>query len=146
MAYVGTETNYETRLNAIIMKNVLLLSSIILVSCCGNKLNPAITLEGNWVETSTKTDTLEFVFFDSNETTMLLKRGTELRDGHILPKPGSGPYDYKIVGDEISLRWFASSLSTFNNYYFKQTNDLIEIEDFYDANLGSTILIFKKLD
>ena len=143
MAYVGTETNSETQLNITIMKNVLLLSSIILISYGCNNLNPAISLEGSWVETSTKSDTLKFVFLDDGET-MILDRGTEIRNGNILPKLGSGPYDYEIVGDEISLRWFASSSMSFNSYYFKQTNDKIEIGDFYEANLGATILTFKK--
>jgi hypothetical protein len=128
------------------MKNLLLLSCILFISCGGNNLNPEVTLKGNWVETSFKTDTLEFDLFGDGESMLILKRGTELKDGQTLPKSASGPYDYKIVGNEISLRWSLSSLMESNNYYFKQTNDLIEIEDFYNADLGSTILEFRKID
>lgn len=76
---------------------------------------------------------------------MILSRGTELRDGFQLPKPGSGPYDYELLNEKISLRWALSSNSSFNDFYFNQTNDIILIGDFYNANSVGARLTFKKL-
>ena len=113
-----------------------------LISCDDQPKNPLLIQDGVWVESIAMTDTIEF----TSNSTLSLKRGTELINGHILPKSGSGQYNYEIVGNEISLKWFLSSHSESSKYYFKQTNDMIEIGDFYKANLGVNILSFRKLD
>jgi hypothetical protein len=78
---------------------------------------------------------------------MMLSRGMEMRTGFLLPKYGSGSYDYKLLtGDSISLRWSLSANSDFNDYYFKQEVDQITIEKFFDTTTSGILLTFKKVD
>jgi len=103
-------------------------------------------LNGKWVDINTKTDTLTFGLFGGKES-MILGRGKETRNGFILPKYGSGPYDYNLLtGDKISLRWTLSSNGSFNEYYLKQSGDKLTIEKFFDPSTSGTMLTFKKLD
>ncbi|MDP4680941.1 MAG: hypothetical protein NWS46_11310 [Cyclobacteriaceae bacterium] len=78
---------------------------------------------------------------------MILDRGTEIRNGFILPKSGSWSYEYELVDAKISIRWLLSSNSAFTEYYFDITGDKLQIEKFYDNNsvLG-TILTFERID
>lgn len=117
-----------------------------LFSCSNDNLTTSIALEGNWVDIITRTDTLTFGLFGDRES-LVLRRGKEVRDGFLLPKDGSGSYDYKVLTDDkISLRWDLSSNSKFNDYYFKQYGDKLTIEKFFDTTTAGTMLTFKKLD
>ncbi|MCB0458927.1 MAG: hypothetical protein KDC74_02785 [Flavobacteriaceae bacterium] len=100
-------------------------------------------LNGKWIEVKTKTDTLIFKSWESIET-MTLNRGKEVRDGQLLPKSGSGPYEYKLATGKISLYWMLSSSYSFNDYNFKRTGDTFVIGNFYNSPSGTT-LTFKKI-
>ena len=78
---------------------------------------------------------------------MNLNRGRELRDGnpYTLPKYGSGPYDYTLLNDKISLRWMLSSNSNFNDYGFEMSGNTLFIGNFYDSPSGD-LLTFERLD
>jgi hypothetical protein len=105
-----------------------------------------VTLVGKWIDVNTKTDTLTFGLIGGSAV-MILARGNEIRDGSVLPKYGSGPYDYKLfTGDKISLHWTLSSNSTFTNYYFQQMGDRLTIEKFFDTSTSGTLLTFKKIN
>lgn len=126
------------------MKLWPILFSLIIFSCTIDKLDTPTKLEGKWVEISTTSDTLSFELFGDKET-LMLDRGRELRNGFLLPKPGSGPYEYQILKNKIDLRWYASSNGSFFSYYFDQTRDQIKIENFYDVEQKGKIETFKKL-
>jgi hypothetical protein len=103
-------------------------------------------LDGKWVDINNATDTLTFGPFGGQES-MILERGKEMRNGFLLPKYGSGPYEYELSpGDTISLRWYLSGSSNSNDYYFKQMGDKLIIEKFFDTITPGTMLTFKKLN
>ena len=125
---------------------LIIILALALLSCTSDNVTTLTDLNGKWVDINTNTDTLTFGFFGDKES-MILGRGTETRDGFILPKYSSGAYDYKLLTDEkISLRWALSNSSNFNDYYFKQSGDKLSIENFFDTTTSGTILTFKKID
>lgn len=118
---------------------------LFLLSCSDDNMGITTSsdLNGQWIEVRTKTDTLTFESWDNLET-MTLDRGKEVRDGQLLPKEDSGPYQYKLVAGKISLYWMLSSNYKFNDYYFKRTGDTFIIDNFYNSPSGTT-LTFKKI-
>ena len=128
------------------MQPGLIITVSALLTCfCYNELTMT-GLNGKWVDMSTKTDTLTFGPFGRQDL-MILGRGTELRNGSLLPKRGSGLYEYKLVTDDkISLRWGFSSDSNFYDYYFKQTEDKIIIQNFFDPAASKAMLTFKRIN
>jgi hypothetical protein len=129
------------------MKHVLPIALVLTLLSCSNDDVTALTeLNGKWVDINTKTDTLTFGLFGGQES-MILGRGKETRGGFLLPKYGSGPYDYEVLTrDKISLLWTLSSNSNPKDYYFKQTGDKLVIEKFFDTTTSGTILTFKKIN
>ena len=128
------------------MKKLLffVLVLVLSTSCDKNNIENS-TLDGVWVEANHKTDTL---VFDNQYTGFILNRGTEIRNGYLLPKYLSGPYMYEIENDSISLRWSASSSSYANKYYFKldSKNKEIKIGNFFvDSIHSGEILTFTKV-
>ncbi|MEX2231691.1 MAG: hypothetical protein WD824_06005 [Cyclobacteriaceae bacterium] len=122
----------------------LIILTIVLFSCSNDDLNTVTALEGKWVEVNTKTDTLTFGKIGEQDA-MILGRGREMRNGVSSPKYGSGPYEYEILTKKISLRWYLSSNSAFNEFFFNQTGGMLIVEKFYDTNIQGTLLIFEKL-
>ena len=116
-----------------------------LLSCSKNETNiiNSTDLKGKWIDVETRQDTLYFESLDNLEI-MNLNRGKEIREGHLLPKYGSGPYNYKLSELKISLNWMLSSNSNFNDYYFKIIENKLIIGNFYGSEYGET-LTFEKL-
>lgn len=111
------------------MKAVLQLISIFIVlllfSCSkeNDELNSK-NLNGVWVHTDTKTDTIDFnIMMFTSKKTFELRRGKEIRNGHELPKIGSSIYIYEIKGDSIYLQDIVSSYGGSLPYYFKMDPD-----------------------
>ena len=128
------------------MKKLIFIAFILvtLTSCDKNEIENS-TLNGVWIETIHKTDTL---VFDNQYEGLILNRGTEIRNGYLLPKYLSGPYMYEIQNDSISLLWSASSSSYTNKYFFKVDlkNRQIKIGNFYDDSINKgVILTFTKV-
>ncbi len=128
------------------MKYGLLIFVLAYLGCSKDDANivPSSELKGKWVETETRKDTLSFESLDNLEI-MNLNRGKEISDGNLLPKPGSGPYKYKLSEEKISLNWVLSSNSSFTDYYFKIIGNHLNIGNFYGSASGE-ILTFEKLD
>ncbi len=129
------------------MKKLIFIAIVLvaLISCDKNDIENS-TLNGVWIETVHKTDTL---VFDNQYSGFILNRGTEMRNGYLLPKYLSGPYMYEIENDSISLLWSASSSSYTNKYYFKVDlkNNQIKIGNFYDNSINTgVILTFRKVN
>ena len=72
-------------------------------------------------------------------------RGYQLETALNLPQYKSGPYEYDLNDETISLRWLLSSDSRFNDYYFKIEKSKLFIGNFYEAPLGE-ILEFERID
>lgn len=129
------------------MKNSLFIGLLffLLVGCEKNTIEKA-PINGIWVETTQKMDTL---VFDNQLPLFELNRGIELRNGYLLPKLSSGLYSYEIGKDSISLNWILSSSSYRNNYYFFKLDterDLIKIGNFFVDSLNKNVtLIFSRI-
>jgi len=128
------------------MKYVFLIIAITLMSCTSDSLSTPDLLKGKWIEVNTKSDTLVFGLFGDQEA-MMVNRGYEIRNSFRLPKHGSGPYDYKISKDKISLRYYLSSYNGYFDYKFKFDfkTSRIEVEKFYETDSTITKLVFERL-
>lgn len=129
------------------MKNSLFIGLLffLLVSCEKNTIEKA-PIDGIWVETTQKMDTL---VFDNQHPSFNLNRGSELRNGYLLPKYSSGLYLYEIKKDSISLRWLFSSSAYGHNYSFKIAleNEQLKIGNFFVDSLNKNgILIFSRIN
>ena len=112
----------------------------LLVGCEKNTIEKA-PINGIWVETTQKMDTL---VFDNQLPLFELNRGIELRNGYLLPKLSSGFYSYEIGKDSISLNWILSSSSYRNNYYFFKLDtesDLIKIGNFFVDSINKNVTL-----
>ncbi|MEM9672969.1 MAG: hypothetical protein AAF992_10270 [Bacteroidota bacterium] len=114
---------------------------IVIIGCSDDDSGNEIPLTGKWVEVSTLSDTLTFL----DEEFMLLDRGREIRSGNLLPKAGTGSYDYRLHSEKIALRWHLSSNSAYTEYQFNKVDDIITIENFYDPNAVRSIQTFRKI-
>lgn len=109
-----------------------------ILSCTNEKVDNinSKALKGEWIEVITNTDTLSFEELHGKEY-MVLKRAELTR---------TGLYEYRLLPtDEISIHWtLASTFNSFNEYYFKISDDKLSIGNFYDSSSGA-ILTFQKL-
>lgn len=120
-----------------------LLFFISFVCCTEDNPNIGVELDGQWVEVSNRIDTLTFI---SEQEFMTLDRGKEFRNGFLLPKTGSGSYDYKLLEREISIRWHLSSNGLFTEYYFEQTGNKLQIGNFFNNSATGNVLTFERID
>ena len=128
------------------MKNLLFIVFILVLStsCDKNSIENS-TLDGVWIEANHKTDT---IVFNNQSSGLILNRGTEIRNGFLLPKYHSGIYISEIENDSISLRWGLSGSSYANKYYFKldKKNNEIKIGNFFVDSINTgVILTFTKV-
>lgn len=98
------------------MKKSLIIVTLFLF-CMGCKKNNVdlSTIDGVWIESSHKKDTL---YFDSPNSLFNLARGKELRGGYLLPKIYAGSYIYETKNDSISIQYSLSSLYKPKSYKF----------------------------
>ena len=78
--------------------------------------------------------------------TLCEESGLRFRNGHELPKIGSGPYNYNIKDDSIYLVDLLSSAMLGINCYFKIENDKLTIGNFYEETLDKMFLNFIKVE
>lgn len=95
----------------------VILSNDIFCQKIESKTSP---LQGTWVELMKRSDTMVFSSeYEGQNPVFNLKRGTRTtEEGHILPDYFSGPYNYKLDQNSISVYWFLSS-GSYQTYYFK---------------------------
>ena len=94
----------------------------------------ASPLLGTWVELLKRNDTIVFSSeYDGQNPVFNLKRGTRItEEGYILPDYFSGPYNFKLSQNSISVYWFLSS-GSYQTYYFKKISgeEKFEIVNFF---------------
>jgi hypothetical protein len=80
----------------------------------------ASPLTGTWIEVTRKSDTIVFSSeYDGQNPVFNLKRGTRVTDeGFTVQDYYSGPYNFKLGQNSISVYWFLSS-GSYQTYYFK---------------------------
>ena len=91
-------------------------------------------LLGTWVETLHNTDTIVFSpVYDGTFPIFNLNRSFRISEGYTLPDFYSGPYWYTLGANSISIKWFLSSNSLYNRYYFRvlPEGNRFEIENFF---------------
>jgi len=121
---------------------MFLISSLLALLSCEEETVEVPQLNGVWVEQKDKLDT---IYFETGEKLFTLQRGKEMKNGHLLPKFGSGAYIYKLKVDSISLYNKLSSCYCFDDYYFKAEEGALKIGAFYDENFsGQEIRTFIK--
>lgn len=108
--------------------------------------NLPLILEGVWVDKKTGTDTLELLRLEDGSSLMILSRGREFRNGHDLPKMGSGPYSFVLARNKISLHYSLSSSSKSFDYDFDYNSLQLKIGRFFESDNPSSILTFKKVN
>ena len=119
------------------MKNIILIGLLLIITTSCKKDSIEIQpINGIWIETIHKSDTL---VFENEYPGFTLNRGTKLRNGYLLPKYSSGPYSYEIAQDSIYLKWALSSYSGSISYYFDldEKNDQVKIGNFFVDSLYS---------
>lgn len=96
-------------------------------------------LTGVWVEETGRRDTLIFNLDQSGKSlpnTLLVRRGREINPGGFLvPKIGSGIYQYSLLNNRISVRNGLSSSSQLTDYWIEQRDKKVLIDNFFE--LGS---------
>ena len=98
------------------------------------------SLTGVWVEKSARQDTLVFNPKFQGQiliNTLTVNRGKELNSGgYLLPKIGSGMYNYEIVDNRISVvSAFSSSLKR-SDYAIEQAGGELRIENFFELGFN----------
>lgn len=110
-------------------------------------------LLGTWVEFMNRSDTIVFSSeYNGQNPVFNLKRGTRItEEGYILPDYFSGPYNFKISQNNISVNWFLSS-GSYQTYYFNciSGEDKFEIGNFFKdpekRKLEKDTLVFIRLN
>lgn len=118
---------------------VILILFLVCIACKKNK-EKLSSIDGIWVESTKRKDTLNF---NSQNSLVNLERGKELKNGYLLPKIYAGLYFYEIKRDSISLQYSLSSLYKPTNYKFNIdfNKDQITIGNFYLDSLSRNITL-----
>jgi hypothetical protein len=121
------------------------------IACEKNNVEP-LKPEGIWVESTKGTDTM---VFDNLNARFVLNRGKEMQGEFLMPLSNSGPYDYKLINDSISVKYDGASIpyyrnffANYSNFYFKMDSQKqqFQIGNFYVDSLGQhDILTFTKI-
>ena len=118
---------------------------------CQNVKLKTSPLNGTWIEEEKKNDTIFFSpEYDGQNPIFELKRGFRIAEGYKLPDYFSGPYNYKLSNNSISVYWFLSS-GSFQTYYFKMITgeNKFKIGNFFKdpekKKTESDTLIFTKI-
>lgn len=126
--------------------------AVINISCSKveSELNDRL-LKGVWVNSVTKTDTLDFNVrpdFTRSSNLFQLKRGTEEKRGQTIPKIGNGYYEYIIAGDKIYLKGLLIDIHSDKEYVFKLNNDSksLQIGSFAPFEGGLSVNEFVRID
>lgn len=99
------------------------------------------SLTGVWVEKSARQDTLIINPSFQGEillNTLTVNRGKEINaGGYLLPKIGSGIYQYELQGSrQISVLNGLSSSTTRTSYAIEQVGDELRIENFFELGFN----------
>ncbi|MBC7922402.1 MAG: hypothetical protein H7Z75_15085 [Ferruginibacter sp.] len=102
-------------------------------------------LSGVWVEVSARADTLVLnrtaprlaPTGNPESNTLTVNRGRAVNaGGHVVPKIGSGPYQFYIREGRIHVRSFLSSNSKFSDHAIEQRKDGLRIENFFEVGFN----------
>ncbi|GAB3727359.1 hypothetical protein [Spirosoma lituiforme] len=93
-------------------------------------------LTGVWIEETARQDTLFFNLDQSGKSlpnTLLVRRGKEVNQGgSLVPKLGSGFYQYSLLNNRISVRNTLSSSSQLTDYWIEQSDKKLLIDNFFE--------------
>ncbi len=117
-----------------------LILSVAFLTCTKSDLVSPDTLTGTWVEVSARKDTLIFNLGRLGTPlpkTLLVNRGKEINaGGWLLPKLGSGYYDYELQDNSILVINMLSSSMQRSAYKIEQKGDQLQIENFFELGFN----------
>ncbi|GAB3786237.1 hypothetical protein GCM10028818_49290 [Spirosoma horti] len=108
------------------------------IACSKSETVTPDALTGVWVEETAGKDTLIFNLDQSGNplpNTLLVRRGKEINPGGFLvPKLGSGIYQYSLLNNRISVRNGLSSSSQLTDYWIEQSDKKLLIDNFFELS------------
>lgn len=118
-------------------------AGILLIAC--KKESVSDSMQGSWIESTQRKDTIEFVSFADTKDKWLNLKCTKGANG--LPQYANGYYTMTISQDSVILRWSLSSSISNKNYYFKfnSNKNSFVIDNFYKHDIANGQLRFEKL-
>jgi len=131
-------------MNSLIKYTSSIFLVVILFSCTDNNLTPLRDLNGKWVETTRRKDT---ILFDQNidsadKLFFIFKSDKEIKGYN---KLYSSIYEYKVIGLKISIYNTLLSCYCFTDYKFSTSNGKLLIENFYSQKSTGQIETFEKI-
>ncbi|MBN8821142.1 MULTISPECIES: hypothetical protein [unclassified Spirosoma] len=119
---------------------VSLLLSLGFLACKPSDTVSPETLTGVWIESSTRRDTVIFnPLYQGTPlpNTLRVDRGKELNSsGSLLPKIGSGLYQYELQGDTILVQSLLSSSSKRTGYRIELQDSKLRLENFFELGFN----------
>ncbi|WP_461043247.1 hypothetical protein [Spirosoma harenae] len=98
------------------------------------------TLTGAWVEISARRDTIIFnPTYNGSllENTILVNRGKELNaGGYLVPKIGSGLYQYELQDSMIVVQNLLSSSMLKTGYRIERNGNQLRLENFFELGFN----------
>jgi hypothetical protein len=115
---------------------IFVLACAVSLAGCEKTDDSAYQINGTWIELNNHSDTISFEDLGS-EGMLTLKRGYEYVNGHLLPKYGSGMYQFKLKPDTIMINNILWNCLCYPSYDFQMNSmhDTFEIGNFYDTSL-----------
>lgn len=128
------------RLMRIVSTFVLLLLSLGFLACKQSDTVSPETITGVWIESSARKDTLIFNPLYQGAplpNTLRVNREKELNSsGSLLPKIGSGLYQYELQGDTILVQSLFSSSSKRTGYRIGLQDGRLILENFFELGFN----------
>lgn len=119
---------------------LFLLLSVGFLSCDKSESIAPESLTGTWVEKTARQDTLIFNPTFRGEVltnTLTVNRGKEINvGGYLLPKIGSGIYQYEMRGNRIYVQNGLSSRSVGEEYAIARRGEELQIENFFELGFN----------
>ncbi|UFH51905.1 hypothetical protein [Spirosoma sp. KNUC1025] len=116
--------------------SILILFSLSCLACHQPDSISPDTLTGTWIETSAGTDTLIFNLDQTGHplpNSILVNRGKERNaDGYLIPKIGSGIYQYELQGNTITVLNMLSSSTQRTSYRIEQKGNTLQVDNFFE--------------
>jgi hypothetical protein len=101
-----------------------------LYACKGNSVDDPNILNGRWVESTGRGDTL---VFNNNTSFVEAKRGFEIKNGVRLPRIGSGLWEYKLLTNyQMEVRYSLSSNSATTKAHVELKEGNLYVANFYE--------------
>jgi hypothetical protein len=109
---------------------LFLLICLLFCACKGDSVNDPKVLSGRWIEGTGRGDTL---IFNANTFFVEAKRGFEVKNNVLLPRIGSGLWEYKLLTNyKMEVRYSLSSNSATTTSHAELKGGNLYVANFYE--------------